>query len=147
MELEYFTKLERVQHNDITIFMITVLRELPTPLQWQFTIESFRDEFSRVKNEHNKFAFIMDVRKIGRISIAQIKEFVNLLESFTVVLQEYLVASSILTTKNSILAILFEIMKTFYKTKKPLLFVYDMQSAYDHIDSFDMRIVKDDVTT
>jgi alpha-N-acetylglucosamine transferase len=147
MELEYFTKLERIQHNDITIFMITVLRELPTPLQWQFTIESFRDEFSRVKNEHNKFAFIMDVRKIGRISIAQIKEFVNLLESFTVVLQEYLVASSILTTKNSILAILFEIMKTFYKTKKPLLFVYDMQSAYDHIDSFDMRIVKDDVTT
>jgi hypothetical protein len=144
MELEYFTKLERVQHNDITIFMITVLRELPTPLQWQFTIESFRDEFARVKNEHNKFAFIMDVRKIGRISIAQIKEFVNLLESFTVVLQEYLVASSILTTKNSILAILFDIMKTFYKTKKPLLFVYDMKSAYDHIDSFDMNIVKDD---
>lgn len=144
MELEYFTKLERVQHNDITIFMITVLRELPTPLQWQFTIESFREEFARVKNEHNKFAFIMDVRKIGRISIAQIKEFVNLLESFTVVLQEYLVASSILTTKNSILAILFDIMKTFYKTKKPLLFVYDMKSAYDHIDSFDMNIVKDD---
>jgi hypothetical protein len=144
MELEYFTKLERVQHNDITIFMITVLKDLPTPLQWQFTMESFRDEFSRVKNEHNKFAFIMDVRKIGRISIAQIKEFVNLLESFTVVLQEYLVASSILTTKNSILAVLFEIMKTFYKTKKPLLFVYDMKSAYDHIDSFDMNIVKDD---
>ena len=147
MELEYFTKLERVQHNDITIFMITVLRELPTPLQWQFTIESFREEFERVKNEHHKFAFIMDVRKIGRISISQIKEFVNLLESYTVVLQEYLVASSILTTKNSILAILFDIMKTFYKTKKPLLFVYDMKSAYEHIDSFDMRIVKDDVTT
>jgi hypothetical protein len=144
MELEYFTKLERVQHNDITIFMITVLRELPTPLQWQFTMESFREEFDRVKHEHNKFAFIMDVRKIGRISIAQIKEFVNLLESFTVVLQEYLVASSILTTKNSILAVLFEIMKTFYKTKKPLLFVYDIKSAYDHIDSFDMNIVKDD---
>jgi alpha-N-acetylglucosamine transferase len=143
MELEYFTSLERIPHNDITIFMITVLKELPTPLQWQFTIESFREEFSRVKNEHNKFAFIMDVRKIGRISIAQIKEFVNLLESYTFVLQDYLVATSILTTKNSILAILFDIMKTFYKTKKPLLFVYDMKSAYEHIDSFDKNIVRD----
>lgn len=143
MDLEYFTNLERIQHNDVTIFMITVLKELPTPLQWQFTIESFREEFERVKNEHNKFAFIMDVRKIGRISIAQIKEFVNLLESFTVVLQEYLVASSILTTKNSILAVLFDIMKTFYKTKKPLLFVYDIKSAYEHIDSFNLNIVKD----
>lgn len=147
MELEYFTKLERIQHKDVTIFMITVLKELPTPLQWQFTVESFREEFERVKNEHNTFAFIMDVRKIGRISIAQIKEFVNLLESFTVVLQEYLVASSILTTKNSILAVLFDIMKTFYKTKKPLKFVYDMKSAYEHIDSFDMHIVKDNYST
>lgn len=144
MDLEYFTKLERIQHNDITIFMITILKELPTPLQWQFTIESFREEFERVKNEHNKFAFIMDVRKIGRISIAQIKEFVNLLESYTFILQDYLVASSIFTTKNSILATLFEIMKTFYNTKKPLKFVYDIKSAYDHIDSFDKAIIKDD---
>lgn len=147
MELEYFTKLERIPHKDITVFMITVLKDVPTPLQWQFTIESFREEFERVQNEHNKFAFIMDVRKIGRLTIAQIKEFVNLLESYTSILQDYLVASSILTTKNSVLAVLFDIMKTFYRTKKPLLFVYDMQSAYEHIDSFDKRIVRDALTT
>ena len=147
MELEYFTKLERIPHNDITVFMITVLKDIPTPLQWQFTIESFREEFERVKNEHNKFAFIMDVRKVGRLTIAQIKEFVNLLESYTSVLQDYLVASSIFTTKNSVLAVLFDIMKTFYKTKKPLLFVYDMKSAYEHIDSFDKRIIRDELTT
>jgi hypothetical protein len=35
-------------------------------------------------------------------------------------------------------------MKTFYKTKKPLKFVYDMKSAYEHIDSFDLNIIKDD---
>ena len=147
MELEYFTKLERIPHKDITVFMITVLKDIPTPLQWQFTLESFREEFDRVKQEHNKFAFIMDVRKIGRLTIGQIKEFVNLLESFTYVLQDYLVASSILTTKNSVLAVLFDIMKTFYKTKKPLLFVYDMKSAYEHIDSFDKQIIRDELTT
>jgi hypothetical protein len=144
MNLEYFTKLERIQHNDLTIFMFTVLKDLPTPLQWQFTIESLREEFEKVKNEHTKFAFVMDVRKIGRLSIAQIKEFVNLLESNSGILQEYLVASSIYTTQNSILATLFEILKTFYRTKKPLKFVYSMEEAYEHIDSFDQAIIKDD---
>ena len=144
MEIEYFTKLERIPHHDITIFMVTILRELPTPLQWQFTIESFREELERVKHEHNKFAFIMDVRGIGRLSIAQIKEFVNLLESYNFVLQDYLIASSILTTNNSILAMLFEILKSFYKTKKPLKFVYSMEEAYGHIDSFQKTIVRDE---
>jgi hypothetical protein len=144
MEIEYFTKLERIPHHDITIFMVTILRELPTPLQWQFTIESIREELERVKHEHNKFAFIMDVRKIGRLSIAQIKEFVNLLESYNYVLQDYLIASSIYTTNNSILATLFEILKSFYNTKKPLKFVYTLEGAYEFIDSFEKGIIKDD---
>lgn len=143
MEIEYFTKLERIPYKDITIFMVTFLRELPTPLQWQFTIESFRDEFERVKNEHNKFAFIMDVRLIGRLSVSQIKEFVALLESYSYVLQDYLIASSIYTTNNSILAVLFEILKSFYNTKKPLKFVYSLENAYEFIDSFDKGIIKD----
>ena len=143
MEIEYFTKLERIPHKDITIFMVTILRELPTPLQWQFTIESFREELERVKHEHNKFAFIMDVRGIGRLSIAQIKEFVNLLESYNYILQDYLIASSIYTTNNSILAVLFEILKSFYNTKKPLKFVYTLESAYEFIDSLQKEIVKD----
>jgi hypothetical protein len=144
MNLEYFTKLERLNHNGLTIFMFTILKELPTPLQWQFTIESLREEFERVKIEKMKFAFVMDVRNIGRISISQIKEFVNLLESNAPILQEYLVASSIYTTQNSILATLFEILKTFYKTKKPLQFVYSMEDAYMFIDSFKEIIIKDD---
>ncbi len=144
MEIEYFTKLERIPHQDITIFMVTILRELPTPLQWQFTIESFREEFERVKTEHNKFAFIMDVRLIGRLSVAQIKEFVNLLEAYNYILQDYLIASSIYTTNNSILAVLFEILKSFYKTKKPLKFVYSLDGAYEFIDSFQKGIIKDD---
>ena len=143
MEIEYFTKLERIPHKDITIFMITILRELPTPLQWQFTIESFRDEFERVKLDKSKFAFIMDVRLIGRLSVSQIKEFVNLLENYNYIMQDYLIATSIYTTNNSILAILFEILKSFYKTKKPLKFVYSLEGAYEFIDSLQKEIIKD----
>ena len=144
MELEYFTKLERYKHKDLTIFNLVVLRELPTPLQWQFTIESMREEFEKVKKEHNKFAFVMDVRAIGLLSLTQIKEFVVLLESHSSILQEYLVASSIYTTHNSILATLFEILKKFYRTKKPLKFVYSIDEAHDFIDSQEEKIIKDD---
>jgi hypothetical protein len=145
MEIEYFTKLERIPYKGITIFMITLLRDLPTPLQWQFTIESFRDEFERVKHEHNKFAFIMDVRLIGRLSISHIREFVNLLETYNDVLQNYLISSSIYTTNNSLLAMLFEILKSFYKTKKPLKFVYTLEDAYAFIDSQPKEVIRDEV--
>ena len=141
--MDYFTKLDRIQHKDIVVFYITILHSVPTPLQWRFTIESFREEFERTQNEKKKFAFIMDVRLIGRLSLAQIKEFANLLESYSPLLQQYLVASSIYTTNNSILATLFEIMKTFYKTKKPLKFVYTEESAYEHIDSYGEDIIRD----
>jgi hypothetical protein len=144
MEIDYFTKLERIKHRDITIFMLTVLHELPTHLQWQFTLESIREELEKVKHEKDKFAFIMDLREIGRLSISQIKEFVNLLESYKHIFQDYLIATSLYTTNNSILAILFEILKTFYNTKKPLKFVYSMESAYEFIDSFDKQIVRDE---
>ena len=144
MELEYFTKLERYIHNDLTIFNLIVLRSMPTPLQWQFTIESIRDEFEHVKKEHNKFAFVMDVREIGLLSLTHIKEFVALLESYSFLLQDYLIASSIYTTHNSILASLFEILKKFYRTKKPLKFVYSIEEAHDFIDSHEEKIIKDD---
>jgi hypothetical protein len=143
MEIDYFTTLKRIPHKDITVFYVTILREIPTPLQWRFTIESFREELERVKHEHNKFAFIMDVRLIGRLSIAQIKEFANLLESYAPILQKYLIASSIYTTNNSILAVLFDLMKTFYKTKKPLKFVYSDEESYEFIDSFGEDVIRD----
>ena len=141
--MEYFTTMRRVPHKEITVFYVTILRDVPTPLQWRFTIESFREELERVKHEHNKFAFVMDVRLIGRLSIAQIKEFATLLDSYSPILQKYLIATSIFTTDNSILATLFEIMKTFYKTKKPLKFVYSDEEAYEHIDSYGEVVIQD----
>jgi len=141
--MEYFTSMTQVPHKEIIVFYITILRDVPTPLQWRFTIESFREELERVKHEPNKFAFIMDVRLIGRLSISQIKEFASLLDSYSPTIQRSLIASSIFTTNNSILATLFEIMKTFYKTKKPLKFVYTEEDAYEHIDSFGDVVIQD----
>jgi hypothetical protein len=123
-------------HNGVFIYMITVEESLPTPLQFIFTLEEMRENLEIRKNEKVKFAFIMDVRKLGMLSITNLQEFVKLLESYSVLFEEYLVATSIYTTENSILGFLFSIVKRFYRTKKPLKFVYTIEDAYAHIDEF-----------
>jgi len=136
----YVTSTNSV-HNDVFIYMITVEEALPTPLQFIFTIEEMRENLEIRKKEKVKFAFIMDVRKLGMLSISNLQEFVNMLESYKDLFEEYLVATSIYTTENSILGFLFSIVKRFYNTKKPLRFVYNIEDAYTHIDEFNGLIV------
>jgi hypothetical protein len=95
----------------------------------------------KIKTQKVKFAFIMDVRKLGMLSISNLQEFVKLLESFEKMFEEYLVGTSIFTTENSILGFLFSIVKKFYKTKKPLKFVYSLEEAYAHIEELDGTII------
>jgi hypothetical protein len=128
-------------HGDVLIYHIVVQDELPTHLQFVFTIEDMRQNLEIIKSKKVKFAFIMDVRKLGMLSVTYLQEFAKLLESYSEMFENYLVASSIFTTENSILGFLFGIVKRFYKTKKPLKFVYTIEDAYRHIDEFNGLIV------
>ena len=129
-------------HNGVCIYRITVEDSIPTPLQFIFTIEELRENLEIIKAKKIKFAFIMDVRKMGMLSITHIQEFVKLLESFDKMFEQYLVGSSIYTSENSILGFLFGIIKQFYKTKKPLKFVYIEEDAYTFIDELNGEIIK-----
>jgi hypothetical protein len=136
----YITSTQ-ILHNDVVIYSIVVEEALPTHLQFVFTLEEMRENLEKIKAQKIKFAFIMDVRKLGMLSINYLQDFSKLLESYSVMFETYLVASSIFTSKNSILGFLFEIVKRFYKTKKPLKFVYSIEEAYSHIDEFNGAIV------
>ena len=50
-------------------------------------------------------------------------------------LENQLIATSIITKNESIINALFNIIKKFYKTKKPLTFVKDMYNANQFIQS------------
>ena len=102
-------------HNGVLIYNVTVEDSLPTPLQFIFTLEEIRENLELIKAKKIKFAFIMDVRKLGMISVSNLQEFVKLLESFEKMFETYLVGSSIFTTENSILGFLFSIVKKFYQ--------------------------------
>jgi len=138
--IPYITS-ENSMKNGVLIYNVRVEDALPTPLQFIFTLEEMRENLELIKSKKVKFAFIMDVRKLGMLSISNLQEFVKLLESFEKMFEEYLVGSSIYTTENSILGFLFGIVKKFYKTKKPLKFVYSMEEAYGYIEELNGAIV------
>jgi hypothetical protein len=141
MSITPYITSTQILHNDVVIYSIVVEEALPTHLQFVFTLEEMRENLEKIKAQKIKFAFIMDVRKLGMLSINYLQDFSKLLESYSVMFETYLVASSIFTSKNSILGFLFEIVKRFYKTKKPLKFVYSIEEAYTHIDEFNGAII------
>lgn len=134
MSVEPFITVTLEEGPQYDIFSIVVMHPLPTPLQWVFTMEEVKDYLERFKNKGKRFAFMMDVRELGMLSLKHVKEFVNLMESYSDTFIERLISSSIFSHKNSILDMLFTIVKQFYNTKKPLKFVYTKEDAYDFIE-------------
>jgi len=130
MSVEPFITVTLEEKPEYDIFFIVVNRPLPTPLQWVFTMEEVREGLERCKAKGKRFAFIMDVRILGMLSIKHTKEFVYMMESYTDLFMDCLIGSSILSHKNSILDMLFMIVKQFYNTKKPLKFVYTKEDTY-----------------
>ena len=144
MSFESFITIQQVVYKDSIIFNLIIEKETPTPLQWRFAIEDVRFNLEQRKGDSRTFGFIMDLRNIGLLPISQIQEFVKLLESYSSLLQEKLIATSIYTKEGSIIDILYGLVKRFYKTKKPLKFVYNIEDAYSHIDEYKNNIIKDD---
>lgn len=144
MSVENFITIQPVLYKDSVIFNLIVEKDIPTPLQWRFAIEDVKYYLDQRKNDSRTFGFVMDLRKVGLLPISQIQEFVKLLESYANLLQEKLIATSIYANEGSIIDVLFALVKRFYKTKKPLKFVYNLEDAYSHIDEYKHNIIVDD---
>lgn len=134
MSVEPFITVTLEERPHYDIFYIVVNHPLPTPLQWVFTMEEVKEGLERCKVKGKRFAFIMDVRQLGMLSLKNTKEFVNLMESYGFMFVDYLISSSVFSHKNSILDMLFTIVKQFYNTKKPLKFVYTKEDTYLFIE-------------
>jgi hypothetical protein len=130
MSVEPFITVTLEEKPEYDIFFIVVNHPLPTPLQWVFTMEEVKEGLERCKAKGKRFAFIMDVRQLGMLSLKHTKEFVYLMESYSDLFMASLIGSAIFSHKNSILDLLFSIVKQFYNTKKPLKFVYTKPDAY-----------------
>ena len=134
INIEKFVEFTQVINKDYRILFFEVKTPYPTPLQWSFLINEFNENIRVLKQLDCKFAFVLDVKLVGLISTEYILEFINLLKSVGVFLESKLISTSVIY-EGILINKMFEIIKLFYKTKKPIEFVSDMKKAVEFIDS------------
>jgi hypothetical protein len=134
INVEKFVEFTQVINKDYRILFFEVKSPYPTPLQWSFLINEFNENIRVLKQLDCKFAFVLDVKLVGLISTEYILDFINLLKSVGLFLEAKLISTSVIY-EGVLINKMFEIIKLFYKTKKPIEFVSDMKKAVEFIDS------------
>lgn len=136
MENSYnnFVEYKISTKNNTRIFLFDVKKELPTSFEWTFAVEDFKVNMANMIKEDVQFAYVLDVRLLGLLSIAQIKEFSKLLQTFGPFLEKRLICSTVVA-EGAIIKNIFEIVKMFYKTVKPLKIVHSMDEAAVYIEN------------
>jgi hypothetical protein len=134
INIEKFGEFTQILTKDYRILFIDIKVAHPTPLQWTFFMNELNENLRSLDNFKTEFAFIIDLKLIGLISTEYIIEFVNTLKDACELLESKLIASSIIY-EGMLINRMFEILKLFYKTKKPIEFVPDMRKAIEFIES------------
>jgi len=138
VNIEKFAEFTHILNKDYRILYLKVLMPYPSPLQWTFFINELNENLNVLKKIDCKFAFILDLNLIGLISSSYVLEFVNVLKSESELLESRLIASSVIY-EGALINRLFEIVKLFYETKKPIEFVSQMRKAIDFIESHESK--------
>jgi len=134
VNIEKFGEFTQILNGDYRILYFKTHIPYPSPLQWTFFVNELNENLNVLKNLNGNFAFILDLNLIGLLPTNYIVEFVNILKSESIFLESKLIASSIIY-EGVLINKLFEIIKFFYETKKPIEFVTDMHKAVAFIDS------------
>jgi len=134
VSIDKFVEFTQVINKDYRILYFDIKLPYPTPLQWKFFINELIDNLNVITELKCKFALIFEAKLVGIVSTDYIMEFVRILLEKRELLETKLIATSVIY-EGSLINTLFEILKLFYKTKKPIEFVKDMSKAVKFIDS------------
>ena len=119
--------------NNVMIFLFNVKKEQPTAFEWTCAVEDFKQQMVEVQQADVPFVYMLDVRLMGILSISQIKEFSHLLQTYGAFLEKRLICSTVIA-QGSIIKQIFELVKLFYKTVKPLKIVNSIDEAHVYIN-------------
>ena len=129
-----FVDYTQVINNDYRILYFDIKSPYPTPLQWTFVINEFNENIRVLKKLDCKIAFVLNLKLVGLLSTDYILEFIKILESLAPYIESKLIATSVIY-EGILINKMFDLIKMFYKTKKPIDFVLDMRKAVHFIDS------------
>ncbi len=141
--IQNYANIEVKSYNMLYDYIhITILKyKNITSISWEQFKYNLLQKLNLFKTNKKIFGFIFDLNKFKLLSIVKIKEIVKILEDHSDLLENQLIATSIITKNESIINALFNIIKTFYKTKKPLTFVKDINKSHLFIQS---NMIKED---
>ena len=129
-----FVDYKITTRNNKVILLFDVLKNYPSPFEWMCAKEDFKQRMEELKILNKPYIFLFDIHLMGILSIQQVKEFVTILESLSVFLEANL-SYSCIVAEGTIIKTIYELMKLFYKTKKPLKIMNTMEEAYEYIDT------------
>ena len=133
-----FIEYKISKRNDILIFLFDVKKEQPSPFEWTCAIEEFKENMNEIEKLNINFVYVLDIRLMGLLSIAQIKEFSGILLERSAFLERKLICSTVVSD-GAFIKQLFEIVKIFYKTVKPLKIVNTMSEADIYIEEAKLK--------
>lgn len=138
ISLNNFVEYKQSTRNNTSVLLFDVKKELPTAFEWTCAVEEFKLKMADLIKEDVQFAFILDVRLMGLLSISQIKQFSKLLQSYGPFLEKRLICSTVVA-QGEIIKNIFELVKLFYKTVKPLKIVHSMDEGAVYIEECKLK--------
>ena len=117
------------------IHIIILKNKVITSIVWEKFKQNLLLALRYFKEHQKPFGFIFNLRQFELLSIVKIKEIVQILEDHSELLEGQLIATGIIIKNKVIINSLFNIVKRFYKTKKPLTFVENIDKAHLFIKS------------
>lgn len=130
-----FISVKIVENVKYKVLFLNVLCAQPTPLQWESFKRDLTSSLTTINASKSRFAFLLDVRKLGLLSVARIKEFIAILRNFEKCIEEYAMCSTVIIEARAV-KLICGLFLTFYKTKKPLHFLKDKESCVKKINDY-----------
>jgi len=105
------------------IVEIRIYKSIPTPIQWIAFIDNLKMAINNIKTRNIHFGFVIDINKLGLISINYIKEYIKIIESEHVLFEDKLLCSCIINKNVFFIKKFMRIIYVYYKTKKEIIFI------------------------
>ena len=131
--IDKFTTITFIKHNNIILLEFVVNHSVPTSLQWLVVVNELKQALEELRNSNVNFGFLFDVQKLGIVSLSYMKEFTDIMSSNGPLLESNLYATAAVS-KGSLLKYLFDAINMLYKTKKPLKIVDNREDALKFIE-------------
>ncbi len=130
-----FLSITVVENSKYKVLFLNVLNSQPTPLQWEKFKSDLTSSLTNIQSSNQKFAFLIDSRKLGILSLSKIKDFIHILKQYENCIENQLMCSTVIIEARAVKIICGLFLK-FYRTKKPLHFLKNKKLCVEKINSY-----------